>query len=89
LLSGGAGLRSLDLCSLNETLARHKLRLRAVMTPSERIVNCRVNGNQWRGRTVFTLESAAPGVEPEPDEPEDAGALVLPEASADGQASAI
>jgi hypothetical protein len=69
--------------SLNETLARHKLRLRASMSYSERIVNCRITGDEWRGRTLFTLEAAAPGVEPQPDQ--DAGAQA--EASQDATIS--
>jgi hypothetical protein len=52
------------------TRAEHQLKLKASMTYSERIVNCRVSGDQWRGRTVFTLEAAAPGVDQEPDEEE-------------------
>jgi hypothetical protein len=62
LFSGGSGLRRLDLVALNETLSRHQLRLRASMSYSERMVNCRVTGNEWHGRTLFVLESAAPGV---------------------------
>jgi hypothetical protein len=54
------------------------------MTPSERIVSCRVTGNEWRGRTLFSIDPLAPGVEPEADE--DAGAEV--EVSQDGTQAA-
>jgi hypothetical protein len=77
LFSGGAGLRSLDLAALNETLGKYQLTLKASMSYSERVVNCHIGGGEWRGRTVFRLDDG----KSEPDTTEDAGALT--EASQD------
>jgi len=66
------GIEELDLEALNAVLAKHRLHVHAEMRYSERTVHCKIKADQWRERTTFRLE---------------AGALALPEASADGQAS--
>jgi hypothetical protein len=80
-----AHIEELDVRELNAFLAAHHLHVRGEYRHSERQVKCRLK-NGWAQRTVFTLEEAGAS---EPDGQEDAGALVLPEASADGEASTI
>ena len=70
------GVRELDRVALNETLGRHKLRLRSKATYSERLVKTRIDETRWASHTQFWLTPVpAAGVEVEDDEVDGQGEL--------------
>jgi hypothetical protein len=54
------GVRELDRLALNETLSRHRLRVRSKASYSERLVKVRIDQARYMGHTQFWLE-ALPG----------------------------
>jgi len=57
------GIRELDRLALNETLARHGLRVRSRTTYSERLVKVHIDGERWAGHSQFWCEPLpSPGV---------------------------
>jgi hypothetical protein len=75
-----AGVRELDVYSLNHVLAGYRLRLRSRRSASERQVKARVGERHWESRSLFWLEPllAGEGTVPElkradPDNPSGVG----------------